>query len=96
MNFHSLLRVDKSKKQAEMEAARKALEEVKNKYLSRNSEFNNLKKGMKDVPAEDRPKIGTMLNEISKTLEAGVAEKFEKFYNKFFHGIIYANYRFVI
>ena len=27
----------------------KTLEDVKNKYLSRNSEFNNLKKGMKDV-----------------------------------------------
>ena len=27
----------------------KSLEVVKNKYLSRNSEFNNLKKGMKDL-----------------------------------------------
>ena len=58
----------------------KELEDFKNKYLSRQSEFNNLKKGMKDVAPEDRPKIGTMLNEISKTLEAGVSEKFEKFY----------------
>ena len=27
----------------------KSLEAVKNEYLSRNSEFNNLKKGMKDA-----------------------------------------------
>ena len=42
----------------------KTLEEVKNKFLSRNSEFNNLKKGMKDLSAEDKHKIGALLNKV--------------------------------
>ena len=49
---------------AEIEATvdLKSLEEVKNKYLSRNSEFNNLKKGMKDLTPEQRPVIARQYN----------------------------------
>ncbi len=60
----------------------KALEAVKNQFLSRNSEFNNLKKGMKDLTPEQRPKIGAMLNEVSKELENLISEKNEIFYKK--------------
>ena len=38
----------------------KELEEVKNKYLSRSSELNNLKKGLKDLDPSLRPKIGAL------------------------------------
>lgn len=60
----------------------KTLEEVKNKFLSRNSEFNNLKKGMKDLSAEDKPKIGALLNKVSSELTKLIEEKYEIFYAK--------------
>lgn len=58
----------------------KDLEEVKNRYLSRNSELNNLKKGLKDVQPELRPKIGALTNEISKEIETLINNKAEEFY----------------
>ena len=69
---------------AEIEASTdlKSLEEAKNKYLSRNSEFNNLKKGMKDLTPEQRPVIGALLNKVSAELEKLVNEKNEVFYKK--------------
>lgn len=60
----------------------KELEEFKNTYLSRSSELTNLKKGMKDVSPEDRPKIGSLLNEVSRELENLAFEKYELFYAK--------------
>ena len=69
---------------AELEATvdLKSLEEVKNKYLSRNSEFNNLKKGMKDLTPEQRPVIGALLNKVSSELENLFNEKNDAFYKK--------------
>lgn len=58
----------------------KDLEEVKNRYLSRNSELNNLKKGLKDVAPELRPKIGALTNEVSKEIETLINNKIEEFY----------------
>ncbi len=58
----------------------KTLEEVKNKYLSRASELNALKKGLKDVAPELRPKIGALTNEVSKEIELLINQKAEKFY----------------
>ena len=58
----------------------KELEEVKNKYLSRSSELNNLKKGLKDIDPQLRPKIGALTNEVSKFLETKMNEKHEEFY----------------
>jgi len=60
----------------------KQLEEVKNKFLSRNSEFNNLKKGLKDLPNEQKPKIGALLNRISQSLSKMIEEKNEIFYTQ--------------
>lgn len=60
----------------------KTLEVVKNKYLSRNSEFNNLKKGMKDLTPEQRPVIGALLNKVSSELENLVNKKNDIFYKK--------------
>ncbi len=58
----------------------KMLDDVRNKYLSRASELNNLKKGLKDVAPELRPKIGALTNEVSKEIEALVNQKAEEFY----------------
>ena len=60
----------------------KTLEAVKNEFLSRNSEFNNLKKGMKDLPAEQKPVIGALLNKVSNELNSLIEEKNEIFYKK--------------
>ena len=60
----------------------KTLEAVKNEFLSRNSEFNNLKKGMKDLPAEQKPIIGALLNKVSNELNSLIEEKNEIFYKK--------------
>lgn len=58
----------------------KELDEIRNKYLSRASELNSLKKGLKDVAPELRPKIGALTNEVSKEIEALVNKKAEEFY----------------
>lgn len=58
----------------------KELDEVKNKYLSRSSELNNLKKGLKDIDPALRPKIGSLTNEVFKEIEALIKEKNEIFY----------------
>ena len=60
----------------------KMLEEVKNKYLSRNSEINNLKKGLKDLPNEQKPVIGALLNSVSNELNNLFEEKNNYFYKK--------------
>ena len=67
---------------AEIDAANnlKELDEVKNKYLSRASELNNLKKGLKDIDPALRPKIGSLTNEVSKEIEALIKEKSDTFY----------------
>lgn len=68
----------------EIEAASdlKTLETVKNTYLSRNSEFNNLKKRMKDLSPEQKPVIGALLNKVSAELNSLVEQKSEIFYKK--------------
>ncbi len=60
----------------------KELEEVKNKYLSRSSELNNLKKGLKDLDVSLRPKIGALTNEVSKLLEEKIQIKYDEFYKE--------------
>lgn len=60
----------------------KSLENVKNKYLSRNSEFNNLKKGMKDLAPEQKPVIGALINKIWSELENLINSKNDEFYKK--------------
>ena len=62
-------------KEIEQTVDLKTLEVVKNKYLSRNSEFNNLKKGMKDLTPEQRPVIGALLNKVSAELEKWLVKR---------------------
>lgn len=58
----------------------KELEEVKNKYLSRQSELNTMKKGLKDIEPALRPKIGALTNEVFKLLESEIDKKHQNFY----------------
>jgi len=72
----------KKNAQAEIEAASNSreLDEVKNKYLSRSSELNSLKKGLKDIEPSLRPKIGALTNSVSSEIEQLIKNKNEIFY----------------
>ena len=60
----------------------KDLEEIKNTYLSRKGEFNEIKKGLKDLPVEDKKIVGALANEITQKLESAISDRFKLFYEK--------------
>ncbi len=53
--------------------------EVENKYLSKKGELSQVLKGLKDVSAEERPKVGAKANEVKARLESLIADKKSKF-----------------
>lgn len=60
----------------------KDLDDIKFKYLSRKGEFNEIKKGLKDLSVEDKKIVGSLANEITQKLESSISEKFKLFYEK--------------
>lgn len=60
----------------------KDLEGIKFKYLSRKGEFNEIKKGLKDLSVEDKKIVGSLANEITQKLESSIKDKFKLFYEK--------------
>lgn len=60
----------------------KDLENIKFKYLSRKGEFNEIKKGLKDLSVEDKRVVGALANDITQKLETSIGEKFKLFYEK--------------
>lgn len=56
------------------------LEEIKNNYLSRKSELNNIKKNLKDLPDEEKKVVGSLANKISQELEAIIETKYSELY----------------
>jgi phenylalanyl-tRNA synthetase alpha chain len=64
----------------ELAACVRELEDVKNKYLSRSSELNNLKKGLKDIEQSLRPAVGALTNEVFKKIEAVCEAKYDALY----------------
>ena len=66
----------------ENSATVKDLEDVKFKYLSRKGEFNEIKKGLKDLSPEDKRIVGSRANEITKCLESAISKKFTVFYEQ--------------
>lgn len=60
----------------------KDLEDIKFKYLSRKGEFNEIKKGLKDLSPEDKRVVGSLANEITQKLETSISEKFQIFYEQ--------------
>lgn len=58
------------------------IEEVKNTYLSRKSELNNIKKNLKDLSNDDKRIVGSMSNQITKDIEEKLNEKYQAFYQK--------------
>ncbi len=51
------------------------LETIEIKYLGRKGELTNLLKGLANVSAEDRPKIGAAANDVKRDLERLIASK---------------------
>ncbi len=58
------------------------VEEVRNTYLSRKSELNNIKKNLKDLSNEDKRIVGSLSNQITKDIEEKLNEKYQTFYQK--------------
>ena len=58
------------------------IDDIRTKYLSRKGEFNSIKKGLKDLPDEEKRVVGALANEISEKLENALKEKYEYFYRK--------------
>lgn len=51
------------------------LEEARVAYLGRKGRLRELQQGMKDVPAEQRRAVGTLLNEVSARLDAALTAR---------------------
>ena len=47
----------------------KELYDVKVKYLGKSGEVTELSKGMRDVPKEDRPMVGKLVNELRNSID---------------------------
>ena len=58
------------------------IEEIRGKYLSRKGEFNEIKKGLKDLSDTDKRVVGALANEITQKLESALKSKYDEFYKK--------------
>ncbi len=53
----------------------KALDDIRVRFLGKNGSITELLKGMRDVPAEERPKIGQLVNELRTKIETMISAK---------------------
>lgn len=53
----------------------RGLDEVRVKFLGKNGCVTELLKGMRDVPADERPKVGQLVNELRSKIEKLIADK---------------------
>lgn len=58
------------------------IDNIRNKFLSRKGEFNEIKKGLKDLPDEDKRIVGALANEITQKLESSLKAKYDELYKK--------------
>ena len=56
------------------------IDEIRSKYLSRNGEFNEIKKNLKNLSDEDKRVVGSLANEITSKLEKALQLKYDEFY----------------
>jgi len=59
----------------------KALNEVRVELLSKNGKLTSILRGMRDVPAEERPIVGALVNEVRDAIEGALKVKEEGFAN---------------
>ena len=62
---------------AALEAANdsRSLEETRVRYLGKNGSISRLSEGMRDVPKEDRPRLGKLLNELRQEVQASLEKR---------------------
>lgn len=72
---------EKFLKELEIQSNPEALAQFKARYLGKASELSEVLKGLKDVSAAERPKIGGKANEIRSEFEAKIAAKLSAFEN---------------
>ncbi len=58
---------------------KKALQELKLTYLGKSGKLTAILKGMRDVPAEDRPRIGALVNDVRAFVEEAFSLKEQLF-----------------
>jgi len=56
--------------------------QIRDTYLSRKGQLNEIKKGLKDLSDEDKKVVGSLANQISQKLEEALRAKHEVFYKK--------------
>ncbi len=56
-----------------------ALNDIRVEYLGKKGKLTEILKGMRDVAAEERPKVGAMVNETRAALEAALEERKAEF-----------------
>ena len=59
-----------------------ALNDFKVKVLGKKGELTEILRGMKDIAAEERPVVGSLVNKIRDEIETMIAEKEADFKNK--------------
>lgn len=59
----------------------KELEDFRVRFMGKKSELTEIMRGMGALPAEERPKMGQLVNEVRKELETALAEKAEALQN---------------
>ena len=69
---------EKAISQIEASANLEALNEVRNTILGKKGELTAVLRGMKDVAAEDRPKVGQWVNEAREAIESTLESKLKK------------------
>ncbi len=75
------IQLEAEKKIAEIKDS-KELQELKVKILGKKSELSEALKNLKDLSAEERPKMGALVNTARQKLEEKIKEMEEKFANK--------------
>lgn len=58
------------------------LQEIKIKYLSRKGELNTIRRGIKDLSAEEKPVIGDLANKTAEEIETAIDQKHEVLYKQ--------------
>lgn len=58
---------------------RKALNDIKVKVFGKSGHLTMLSKGMRDVAAEERPKVGALINKVRNEIEERIAKKEAEF-----------------
>jgi phenylalanyl-tRNA synthetase alpha chain len=64
-------------KELEQVKSRENLQEWKVKYLGRSAELSSITKNLKEVPREERPKVGRKANEVKRALESGYEQQLD-------------------